>query len=362
VTSKVERLGNLVRIRTGKLDANASSPEGIYPFFTCAKEPLRIDTYSYDCECVLVAGNGDLNAKYFKGRFDAYQRTYIIEALAANIIDIRYLFHFMDKYVEQLRSMSIGGVIKYIKLEYLTEVKIPLLPMEEQRRIAAILDKADALRQKRRTALQKLDSLTQSIFLDMFGQTHKDTVQIGELAEIRTGGTPSRKNESNFGGLIPWVKTTEVFGDEILGSEEHLTSEGLASSNCKIFPKGSIVIAMYGQGRTRGQCSMLGFDAATNQACAVILPNDRFRPRFLLAILKSKYEELRSLARGGNQANLNLELIKNIPVFLPPKSEQEEFEKRLDVIYEMKALFRKSTYSLDSVFVSLQHRAFRGEL
>ena len=73
-------LGTLVSIRTGKLDANASSKDGKYPFFTCAIEPLRIDSYSYDCECVLVAGNGDLNAKYYNGKFDAYQRTYINES------------------------------------------------------------------------------------------------------------------------------------------------------------------------------------------------------------------------------------------------------------------------------------------
>ena len=73
-------LGDLVRIRTGKLDANASVDNGKYPFFTCSKQPLRIDSYSYDCECVLVAGNGELNVKYYDGKFDAYQRTYIIES------------------------------------------------------------------------------------------------------------------------------------------------------------------------------------------------------------------------------------------------------------------------------------------
>ena len=64
------RVSDLTKIRTGKLDANASSEDGKYPFFTCSKEPLRISTYTYDCECVLVAGNGDLNVKYYNGKFD----------------------------------------------------------------------------------------------------------------------------------------------------------------------------------------------------------------------------------------------------------------------------------------------------
>ena len=111
------RLGDLVNIRTGKLDANAASENGQYPFFTCSKEPLRIDNYSYDCECVLVAGNGDLNVKYYKGRFDAYQRTYIIE-LKPEVTEIStyYLYLFFMLYVQELRIKSIGGIIKYIKL------------------------------------------------------------------------------------------------------------------------------------------------------------------------------------------------------------------------------------------------------
>ena len=75
------RLGEFVSIKTGKLDANAADEDGIYPFFTCAENTLRINTAAYDCECVLVAGNGDLNVKYYNGKFNAYQRTYIIEVL-----------------------------------------------------------------------------------------------------------------------------------------------------------------------------------------------------------------------------------------------------------------------------------------
>ncbi len=96
------RLGELTKIKTGKLDANASSINGEYPFFTCSKEPLRISTYSYDCECVLVAGNGDLNVKYYNGKFDAYQRTYIIEDNGSGKLYLPYLYYFMDSYIEEI--------------------------------------------------------------------------------------------------------------------------------------------------------------------------------------------------------------------------------------------------------------------
>lgn len=163
------RLGDYVRIRTGKLDANASSENGQYPFFTCAVEPLRIDSFSYDCECVLVAGNGDLNVKYYNGKFDAYQRTYIIESLDKSILSVPYLYCFLEEYVETLRLQSIGGVIKYIKLGNLTEAPIPLPSLDEQERIVEQCEHAKKLLSLRKQQLAKLDELVKSRFIELFG-------------------------------------------------------------------------------------------------------------------------------------------------------------------------------------------------
>ena len=127
------KVGDITKIKTGKLDANASSVDGKYPFFTCSKEPLRINTYSYDCECVLVAGNGDLNVKYYNGKFDAYQRTYIIENDSDGLLYMPYLYYFLEGYIEELRKQSIGGVIKYIKLGNLTDAMIELPTIEKQK-------------------------------------------------------------------------------------------------------------------------------------------------------------------------------------------------------------------------------------
>lgn len=186
MSSQHIKLGSLVRIRTGKLDANANDPEGDFPFFTCAVEPLRIASYSYDCECVLVAGNGDLNVKYYNGKFDAYQRTYIIESLNPAALNVKFLFHFLDRYLDKLRHLSIGGVIKYIKLGNLTDAELWLPPLAEQIRIATILDQADALRVKRVETLAQLDSLTQAIFIDMFGDPVRNPKgwEVKKLKEI----------------------------------------------------------------------------------------------------------------------------------------------------------------------------------
>lgn len=161
------KIGDLTKIKTGKLDANASSEDGQYPFFTCSKEPLKISTYSYDCECVLVAGNGDLNVKYYNGKFDAYQRTYIIENNSDGKLYMPYLYLFMEEYVEELRRQAIGGVIKYIKLGNLTDAMIELPSVEEQRNIVKILFKAKQILEQREIELEKLDELIKARFVGM---------------------------------------------------------------------------------------------------------------------------------------------------------------------------------------------------
>ena len=164
-----KKLGEVTKIKTGKLDANASNEDGIYPFFTCSKEPLRISSYSYDCECVLVAGNGDLNVKYYKGKFDAYQRTYIIETTPDSGVMTYYMYHFFNKYIETLRQKSIGGIIKYIKLGDLTEATIPIPPISIQESIVCELDAIHGILEKKQEQLRELDNLAQAIFYDMFG-------------------------------------------------------------------------------------------------------------------------------------------------------------------------------------------------
>jgi type I restriction enzyme S subunit len=152
-------LGSLTRIRTGKLDANAADDDGAYPFFTCAVDPLRINTPAFDCRAVLVAGNGDLNVKYYDGKFNAYQRTYVIESVDEKVLVPQFLYAFLDLYVSELRKQAIGGVIKYIKLPYLTDAVIPLPSEERQLEFAQRLRAVEALKTTLRASMAELGAL-----------------------------------------------------------------------------------------------------------------------------------------------------------------------------------------------------------
>lgn len=186
------KIGELTKIKTGKLDANAASEDGQYPFFTCSKEPLRISTYSYDCECVLVAGNGDLNVKYYNGKFDAYQRTYIIEDNGSGKLYMPYLYYFMEGYIEELRKQAIGGVIKYIKLGNLTDALIELPSVDEQKSIVEILVKAKGILEKRNDELNALDNLIKARFVEMFGDPiinskYLETKKLKDMLILKAG-------------------------------------------------------------------------------------------------------------------------------------------------------------------------------
>lgn len=157
------RLGELAAVRTGKLDANASSPAGKYPFFTCAVEPLRIDVAAFDAKAVLVAGNGDLNVKYYEGKFNAYQRTYVICSLDESIAHPRFLYGFLNIFVEKLRHLAIGGVIKYIKLGNLTDAIVPLPNGREQAEYLDRVGEVERLRQAMEVSLKQTGYLLTSL-------------------------------------------------------------------------------------------------------------------------------------------------------------------------------------------------------
>lgn len=156
-------LGALTRIRTGKLDANAADVDGAYPFFTCAVEPLRINTPAFDCNAVLVAGNGDLNVKYYEGKFNAYQRTYVVESVDEVALMPQFLYAFLELYVSELRKQAIGGVIKYIKLPYLTDAVVQLPSEEWQLEFVQRLHTLERLKAAVRGSVAELDALFSSL-------------------------------------------------------------------------------------------------------------------------------------------------------------------------------------------------------
>ncbi|MGQ1158159.1 restriction endonuclease subunit S [Acinetobacter baumannii] len=371
-------LGEITNIRTGKLDANASSANGEYPFFTCAREPLKISSFSYNCECVLVAGNGDLNVKYYNGKFDAYQRTYIIESKSKEVLDVRYLFHFLDKYLVKLREQSIGGIIKYIKLGNLTEAKIPLPPLAEQRRIASILDQADELRQKRQQAIEKLDQLLQATFIDMFGDPVSNPkkwkmLKLGELTnKIQSGNTPKGGADNYIEKGITFIRSQNVLKNQMsLDDVVYISQKIHSQMKNSSLKHGDLLITKTGRINTEnsslGRAAIyLGEDDCANLNGHVYLMRlkENLNRIFILSIITSDsyYKYIRSVCVGVDKYQLNKEHLENFPIIQPPMELQNKFSDIIQMIESQKPKLLEQLELAEDLFKSLQNQAFRETL
>ena len=281
--------------------------------------------------------------------------------------DVSYLYYWFKANKHILVEHSNNAVVPILNNRTLEKIEIPLPPFETQKKIAATLDAADNYRQKTKLLIEKYDELAQSLFFEMFGDPVRnekgwDKIQLQHLGNISSGSTPSRKEMEYYVGEIPWVKTGEVNGEVIIKTNEKISIEALNNSSCRLYPAGSIIIAMYGQGKTRGKVGMLGIEATTNQACAVIPPSSKMNYIFLLQLLKLNYNELRNMGRGGNQPNLNVGIVKNYEIINPKMYMQNQFAQRIQAIQEQKAQAQQALAKSEYLFNSLLQKAFSGEL
>jgi len=208
-----------------------------------------------------------------------------------------------------------GTMSKRVKWRDLANYEFLLPPKDQQAQLAELLWAMDEVIERERKVLEKLADVKSALQRNTFEDGFDNYVTIEQLAKVHSGGTPNRKINKYWGGNIPWIKTAEVNYQIINEVEEYITEEGLKNSAAKLIPAGSVLVAMYGQGVTRGRVAITGIEASCNQACAIIETSDIVNSHFIYSYLEYKYDELRSLAHGANQQNLNLGMIKefNVP-------------------------------------------------
>lgn len=351
------KIGDLTKIRTGKLDANASSEDGQYPFFTCSRETLKISTYSYDCECVLVAGNGDLNVKYYNGKFDAYQRTYIIEDNGSGKLFMPYLYYFMEGYIEELRKQAIGGVIKYIKLGNLTDALIELPSVDEQKTIVDILEKSKKVLDMRHEEISKLDDLIKARFVEMFGDPISNPMEwpVKRLAEISllitNGNTPKGGSENYVDKGIMFLRSQNVWRNRIdLGDVAYIDeTTHFAMEKSSVHNKDILITKT---GRINTENSSLGraalFHGKDNSAninghVYLVRLDGTMIPEYVVAILTGEpYRRyIRKVCVGGiDKRQINLDQVEDFPIILPPLELQKQFANFVAQIDKLKVVVK----------------------
>jgi type I restriction enzyme S subunit len=263
-----------------------------------------------------------------------------------------------------------------VKGSKLLDLEIPLPPLAEQKRIAKILNKQMAAVERARAAAQTqfeaAKALPAAYLRAVFESPEAQRWPrrpIREMAQTCSGTTPSRSRKDYYSGAVPWIKTGELVDDVITASEESVTDIALQETSLRLLPPGTLLIAMYGQGQTRGRTGVLSIPATTNQACLAILPNGAaFDPQYLQLWFRSNYGRIRqeTEGRGGNQPNLNGDLIRDLEVQLPPLEEQQSIVCSLArQLADAEGTQRAVEAQLDAINklpAALLRRAFSGEL
>ena len=357
-------LGKIAKIKTGKLDANAANKNGKYPFFTCSKDPLTINTYSYDCECVLVAGNGDLNVKYYNGKFDAYQRTYIIEILDKNKYNTKYIYLLLISYINALRSKAIGGVIKYIKLGNLTSLKVPMIDIIEQEKIVKKLFKLDKVINIKALQLKTCNNLIKSQFVEMFGNienTKYDIYKLSELTNLITDGEHKKPNYMVAG--IPFISVVNITTGELKFEDcKFVSEEDACKFNKRCNPeKGDILYTKVGA--TYGRSAIVDTDKKFTlyvSVCLIKPKRDLINSTFLNYTMKQPYVKLQAdkSIKGIGVPDLHLIEIKNFKIILPPIELQNKFADIVKQIDKQKFEFENSLKKLEELKNSLMQEYF----
>lgn len=188
-------------------------------------------------------------------------------------------------------------------------------------------------------------------------------VRIGDVLKITSGGTPKKSNKEYYGGTVPWIKTGEIKWNRISDAEEYITELGVENSSAKWLPKNTVLVAMYGQGLTRGRAAILDIEATCNQAVCALLPCEYILPEYLFYYFMEGYNRFRSVAKGGNQENLSATVISSFPLPLPPLEEQKAIVEILNEIFEKEnKILEVLNVDIEEIKNSILSKAFKGEL
>ncbi|MHB1632432.1 MAG: restriction endonuclease subunit S [Acidithiobacillus sp.] len=350
-------LGDVCRFEYGKsLPGKTRTPGPVHVFGSNGTVGTHISGYT-NGQTIVVGRKGSIGEIHLSDESCwPIDTTYFIDETCTDCV--------LEWLAYTLRYLNLGNLNKASGVPGLNRddayAQLVVLPAtkEEQRQIAARLKaqlaEVETARQAAQAQLSETRLLRARMLKAFFAELDDaPKKKLGEHAETTSGSTPSRGNKQYWQPAeIAWVKTGEVAFAPITATEEAISKLALAECSLSLLPPKTILIAMYGQGKTRGQSAILEIPATTNQACFAILPNGTWEPDFLCLWLKSSYQDLRDLSedRGGNQANLNGALLKALDVPAPSKAEQQHIVARIQAaMTEIDALENSSKAALEDI-------------
>ncbi|MCG7870251.1 MAG: restriction endonuclease subunit S [Candidatus Thiodiazotropha taylori] len=314
-------IGGACNITTGKLDANQAEVGGRYPFFTCAEYPDSINSFAFDDDVVLVAGNnakGNFHVSRYTGKFNAYQRTYVLTAKSN--YDIDFIYYALKLELKRLRERSQGSQTKFLTMPILTGIQLQDIDNDEQQVVADVLKAIDKKIDCNNRISSEIEEMIKTVFdywfvqfdfPDSNGKPYKTSGgemaynatlkrdipanwtdgNVLSVADLLGGGTPSKKKAEYWGGDIPFFTPTDADGAVFkYSTEDHITELGLKESSTKLFNKNTVFISARG---SVGKLLLTGVDMAMNQSCYALRAKQGISHTYLYFLVKELIHHLK---------------------------------------------------------------------
>jgi type I restriction enzyme S subunit len=341
------RLQEIVSFKTGKLDSNAAEANGIYPFFTCSPETLRINSYAFDTTAILLAGNnatGVFPVKYHSGKFNCYQRTYVIENIAPQAANLSYLYFAIQLQLKFLQSMSVGAATKFLTMRILNNLKIPLPPLSIQQKIAGILTAHDDLIENNLKRIKLLEEMAQITYEEWFVRLrfpgHESTPinletdlpegwekhSLSQIGEYLNGYAFKPKDLGDEG--MPIIKIKEIKGgvvkDTPRNTGEKIPEKYLVETGQILFSWSAsleVVVWQYERG-------------LLNQHLFKVTPKKGVSKAFLFLALKDALKVFDGLTTGATMKHIKRKELDFVRTAVPDNRVMQEFDVLVGAVIE----------------------------
>ena len=368
---KLKKLGDVCEISTGKSNTEDAIDNGDFAFFDRSKVIKKSSKYLFDCDAIIVAGEGQtFLPKFYSGKFDLHQRAYAIFNFDKTV-NINYAYKYLIHFHKYFEEVAVGATAKSLRLRHFQDLPIPIAPLQEQQKIVAILDETfSAIDQAKQHAEQNLknarelfSSYLQSIF-DNKGDSWEEK-QLGEVCNIIGGGTPSKANTSFYDGNINWATVRDMKNEIIEATEYQITIDAVKNSSTNIIPKGNVIIA------TRvglGKICLSGNDTAINQDLRGVIPKNykELSIQFLFMWFKNIAKKIIEEGTGATVQGVKLPFIKSLVITYPPLPEQQSIIQKLDDLSakskQLEVIYQQKLNELEEFKKSILQQAFNGGL
>lgn len=324
----------------------------------------------------------DMTGCYVSNEFPVFE-------VDASILDPHYLWRWFSlpltwRAAENLSRGSTRTSRLRFREEDLLELSLPVPPLHEQRAIVQMLDRAQRAKETTDVVITATRELKKSLMRHLFTYgpvpvqetaqvplketeigpipQHWTVMSLGETADISTGTTPSTNRSDYYSGDIPFIKTSEIANNVITSAASYVSEEAVRDYRLKLYPPGTVFLAMYGQGKTRGQVSLLGINATITQNTAAIAPKEGLDSVYLWMYLTSRYGALREDGIQGHISHLNLGYVRQMPITIPPLREQEIMAKIMTRLAQKLQAEENRKKALDALFNSLLHNLMTGKV